>query len=770
MTVTQVGGVEVLTAGGRGDRVRYVHHRPARPGVSVPWPAWVDPAVRAAYEAAGLRGPWAHQARTAEHAYAGEHVVVSTGTASGKSLGYQLPVLTDVLVGTLAPNGRGATALYLAPTKALAQDQRRALDELGLDGVRVAVYDGDTPADEREWVRTHAAVVLSNPDLLHHSLLPGHARWASFLRALRYVVIDECHVYRGVFGSHVADVLRRLWRVCARYHSVPTMVLASATMADPAQAASRLTGRPVVAVTDDASPRGPATLVLWEPPVTGVGDGGAPTRRSAVAEAADLLTDLVAGGTRTLAFTRSRRGAETVAATARRLLGDVDPELAGRVAAYRGGYLPDERRILESALRDGDLLGLSATNALELGIDVHGLDAVLMAGWPGTRASLWQQAGRAGRHGTEALAVFVARDDPLDSYLVHHPQALLDAPVETSVTAPDNPYVLAPHLAAAAAELPLTEEDLPAFGPAARELVDLLVERGWLRARPGGWYWTREQRASDLADLRGIGGTPVRVVEAGTGRLLGTVDAGAAHTSVHSGAVYVHQGETYIVDHLDLDDAVAHVHAEVVSHTTYAREVSELTVVAEDRRRRWGAATLAYGSVRVRRRVVAYQRRHAVTGEVLATVALDLPERELTTRAVWWSLHPETVADVLDDADVAGAVHAAEHASIGLLPLVAGCDRWDLGGVSSARHPDTDAVTSFVYDGLAGGAGFAERGFEVALGWLGATRDTIRDCPCRDGCPSCVQSPKCGNGNSPLDKAGAYLLLDRLLREAPLSR
>ena len=457
-----------------------------------------------------------------------------------------------------------------------------------------------------------------------------------------------------------------------------------------------------------------------------------------------------------------------MAQLAREHLAEVDPGLMSRVAAYRGGYLPEERRALEADLVSGRLQGLATTTALELGIDVSGLDAVLIAGWPGTRASLWQQVGRAGRSGRESLAVLVARDDPLDTYLVHHPEAVFGRPVEAAVLDPENPYVLAPHLAAAAAELPLVEEDLADFGPGTRALLDDLVERGLLRRRPAGWFWTRPERAGDLADLRGSGGSPVRVAESGTGRLLGTVDAGAADRTVHSGAVYVHQGLTYVVDSLDLDDGVALVHPEQPDWSTSARVVTDIQVVGEVSAVQWGQSRLVLGDVDVTGQVVSFQRRRLVTGEVLGEEPLDLPARTLRTRAVWWTFSPEqVVAAGVSPADLPGALHAAEHASIGLLPLFATCDRWDIGGVSTALHPDTGPPTVFVHDGHQGGAGFAERGWARAAEWLEATRSAIASCECTDGCPSCVQSPKCGNGNDPLDKAGAVAVLDVLLSGQP---
>ncbi|GAA2257736.1 DEAD/DEAH box helicase [Actinomadura luteofluorescens] len=750
----------------RRERITHVESVPAREGRRAAWPSWSTPLLVERLAAAGIPSPWEHQSAAAEHARAGRSVIIATGTASGKSLAYLLPCVEAIYAGEENPRQEG-TVLYLSPTKALAADQLRALRALRLTRVRAATYDGDTPQDERTWVRQHANYVLTNPDMLHRSLLPGHARWSSFLRRLRYVVIDEAHGYRGVFGSHVAQVLRRLRRVCERYHASPTFILASATASEPAAAASRLTGLDVVAVDDDASPRGPATFALWEPPLTDLrGEQGAPVRRTATAEAGDLLADLVVEGVQTLAFVRSRRGAESVALSAKRALHEVAPGLAEQVAAYRAGYLPEERRALEAALRSRSIVGLASTNALELGVDVSGLDAVLVCGWPGTRASLWQQAGRAGRSGQAALSVLVARDDPLDTFLVHHPEAIFGTSVEATVLDPDNPYVLEPHLCAAASEMPLTEDDLPLFGPSTADLLPDLVRRGFLRRRPAGWYWTRRDRACDLADIRGAGGAPVQVVEASTGRLLGTVDEPSAHTTVHEGAVYIHQGESFIVQTLDLDDSVALVEAADPDYSTTARDVTDISIVERLRSVSWGEATLSFGTVEVTRQVVAYQMRRLQTGEMLGEKPLDLPPRTLRTRAVYWTLSEAQISR-LDDLDLAGAAHAAEHASIGLLPLFATCDRWDIGGVSTAVHPDTGLLTVFVYDGHEGGAGFAERGYGDAASWLRATRDAIASCECDSGCPSCIQSPKCGNGNDPLDKRGALDLLAVLLHEAP---
>lgn len=762
-----------LTAGaGRAARITHTEHLPPRAGRHAVWPDRIRAEVISAIQRAGIEHPWAHQATAAEHALDGESVVIATGTASGKSLAYLAPVLSTLLDGSEAPNGRGTTALYLAPTKALAADQRRSVKDLAGplgNAVRPAVYDGDTPVEEREWVRQYANYVLTNPDMLHRGILPSHPRWASFLRSLRYVVIDECHTYRGVFGSHVAQVLRRLRRVCARYGADPVFLLASATAAEPALAAGRLTGLPVTEVADDASPRSELVFALWEPPLTELhGEKGAPVRRTATAETADLLTDLTVQGVRSVAFVRSRRAAELIALIAQERLAAVDGSLPRRVAAYRGGYLPEERRALERALHSGELLGLAATTALELGIDVSGLDAVLIAGYPGTRASLWQQAGRAGRSGQGALAILVARDDPLDTFLVHHPEALFQQPVESTVLDPDNPYVLAPHLCAAAAELPLTQDDLALFGPATPDLLPQLVTAGLLRKRAAGWYWTRRERAADLADIRGEGGSPVQIVEAATGRLLGTVDEAASHTAVHDGAVHLHQGRSYLVKRLDLADSVALVEEADPPYSTTARDTTAISVLETDTEIPWGEGRLCYGSVEVTNQVVSFLRRRLITGEVLGETKLDLPPRTLRTRAVWWTVTEDQLdAARVNPEQLGGALHAAEHASIGMLPLFATCDRWDIGGVSVPLHPDTLLPTVFVYDGQPGGAGFAERAFQTAREWLTATREAIASCECDAGCPSCIQSPKCGNGNDPLHKRGAVRLLTELLRGAP---
>ncbi|WP_460496981.1 DEAD/DEAH box helicase [Glycomyces tarimensis] len=732
----------------REEGLRHLRRVPPRRSAHTDWPAWVPDEIRDTLADGGIVRPWPHQAEAATHAHEGRDVVVATGTASGKSLAYLLPVLTE------AANGTEGRSLYLAPTKALAADQARAVGEFDVPGLLPAIVDGDTPYEHRKWAQRFANLVFSNPDLVHHSMLPRHRMWRSLLKDLKYVVVDECHIYRGVFGAHVALTLRRLLRLAEHYGASPTVIAASATAADPAAALSTLTGRPAVQVTVDSSPSPGANIALWEPETFEL--EGEPQKASTLSETARMLAQLTQRGIRTLAFVPSRRGAEIVAAEAKSRLG-ADPA-ADRIAAYRAGYLREHRRDLEAELREGRLLGVATTNALELGIDVTGLDAVLLCGYPGRLASFWQQIGRAGRGETEALAIMLAKDDPLDTYLVHHPEAIFDRPVEASVCDPSNPYVLAGHLCLAAEELPLRDADLDSI-PGSRDVAEQLCEQKLMRRRPGGrYYWVGAERPE--VSLRGSGPMGIDIAEASTGRLIGTVDAAASHRLVHRGALYLHQGESYLVDELDLDDGVALVHAAKPPWTTSAQEITHLEILSTRECREMGEVTMCLGEVEVTTAVISYQRRRVPTGEVLDTQLLDLPPQTLRTVAVWWTVEPEALPGV---GDLPGSLHAAEHASIGLLPLVATCDRWDIGGLSTAAHPDTELPTVFVYDGHPGGAGFAEQAFRKWTDWLGATRDAIAACECKAGCPSCIQSPKCGNGNEPLDKTGSIRILDLVL-------
>ncbi|NMO02773.1 DUF1998 domain-containing protein [Gordonia sp. TBRC 11910] len=761
-------GTELLTrtlAGTPADAspLRHSVVLPARVARHRDWPEWVPASIVKAYAAQGISEPWEHQIRAASLAHDGHNVAISTGTASGKSLAYQVPILTEFVRDPLA------CALYLSPTKALGADQLRSLATLlaGRDEfshLQPCAYDGDTEPDIRQWARAHSRWIFTNPDMCHIGILSTHGKWQHFFRHLRFVVVDESHHYRGVFGSHTALVLRRVLRIARALGADPVVIAASATNADPAGSLTRLIGAPAVAVTEDSSPHGARTVALWEPDFVPeiTGENGAPVRRSAGADAARLLADFVVEGARTLCFVRSRRGVEITARTARSLLAESAPDLVDRIGTYRAGYLADDRRRLERAIADGELLGVATTNALELGVDISGLDAVIVAGYPGTVASFWQQAGRAGRRGESSAVVLVARDDPLDTYLVHHPEALLDKPIEAIVIDPSNPYVLDAQLLCAAAELPLKPSDVELFD--AEAAVERLTSTGLLKKRPAGWYAAAGLDPHADVDIRGGVGGQVLIVDATSSQLLGTVDAGRAMSSVHAGAVHIHQGVSYVVDELDLEEGLALLHPQEPDWTTSAREITDVSVTKTIESQIFSGLTLALVEVDVTHRVVGYLRK-LLTGEVIDSVPLDMPEQRLHTRAVMYTVTPDALESVgCSVGRFPGALHAAEHAAIGMLGLVATCDRWDIGGLSTDGHPDTGLPTVFVYDGYPGGAGFADRGYEAFAQWISATKQAVASCRCELGCPSCVQSPKCGNGNEPLDKDGAIKVLTLLGR------
>src|ERR687891_1888276 len=732
------------------DRLVHIETLPARAPETAPFPGLPDP-IPDRLRLLGIEGLYPHQARALELLEHGRNVIVASGTASGKTLVY------DLAFARAALEDPKSTALFLFPTKALARDQVRQIRSLRLPQIRAAVYDGDTPGPERPLIRRTANLILTNPDMLHAGILPGHARWADFFLRLSLIVVDEAHVCRGVFGSHVALVLRRLRRLVAHYGGTPRFVMTSATVGNPAELAERLVGQPFEAVDEDRSPRGEKLFCLWNPPLP---DDESGTRGSAITEASFLLSRLVDDDVRAIAFARSRRAAEILADATRRSL---NPALAGRVKAYRAGYLPEERRALERALADGDLLAVASTTALELGIDIGSLDAAILGGYPGTRASMWQQAGRAGRRSAGSLAVLVAQDDPLDQYLVTHPADLFAKPAEAAVVDPTNPYILGPHLSCAAREQPLAPDELSFFGDTAPETIEKLTEEGKLVERRGLVHH-RGQDPHRLVDIRSASGHLVLIVDADTGAVLGTVDESRAFHQVHPGALYLHQGEQYEVAELDLDRWVALVRPSDADWWTQARDVTDIEVLDVLAESKVGATPMFFGDVRVTTQVVGFQRKMHLTGEVLDERPLDLPPQTLETRSVWWAVPDQVIARArVTPPALPGAAHAAEHAAIGLLPLVATCDRWDVGGVSTAYHPDTGSCAIFIYDGYPGGAGICERGFAAGGRLLHATLEAIRACPCQSGCPSCVQSPKCGNGNEPLDKNRAADLLEAML-------
>lgn len=735
-------------------RVRHVHHRDPSSGSPADFPDWVAPAVIDAVGRLGVTRPWLHQVRAAEAAYAGRHVALGTGTASGKTLAYLLPILAataDPLAKGDRPGSshvslqRGGTALYVSPTKALAHDQWRVCRALELPTWRIGVLDGDSDPVERRFARDFASFVLTNPDMLHKSVLPHHVRWSRLLGSLRYVVLDEAHHYRGVFGSHVAAVLRRLRRLAAHYGADPVVVAASATVGEPGGLLARLAGvKEVVEFTQSDAARPALDYVVWQP--TDCADR----------EAAHLMARFVADGRQTLTFTSSRAQAELVARRAQELTGT---GADSRIAAYRAGYLAEDRRTLEAGLRDGSLRGVACTTALELGVDVAGLDAVITCGFPGTMSALWQQAGRAGRRGRDAVAVLIAREDPLDAYWCSHPNVLFDRPVEKVVVSLDNPYVVGRHLAAAAQELPATTADERYFGQATIPTLGRLETQGALRRRHTGWYWTHPERAVDAIDLRSSSGRSVDIIEADTGKVVGHVDPGSADRAVHQGAVHLHQGQQWLVLAYDPESAEALVRRCHLGYLTQALTETEIRILASETRTSAGAAAVSLGWVELTTQVTGFLRIDEPTGSVWDRTPLDLPRRSARTRAVWWTLDADRLeaAGMAVDQWSAGA-HALEHACLALLPVFAPSHRWDVGGFSAAHHPDTGAVTVIVHDGAPGGSGFADQAFADFDDWMAATAEVLQTCACTRGCPRCVISAACERGNQRLDRAAAARL------------
>ena len=730
-----------------GEELAHLASEQAREPVLDPFPAELEPRLRSALVAQGKTALYRHQAEAWEAAARGEHVIVTTGTASGKTLAFNLPVL-DRLVRE--PKAR---ALYLYPTKALAQDQARALAAFGLPPVRAAIYDGDTEGERRWQIRRWANVVLTNPDMLHVGVLPHHDRWGDVLHNLRYVVVDEAHVYRGVFGSHVANVLRRLRRLARVYGAEPQFLLASATIANPAGLARSLVGADATVVSRDAAPRAERTIALWNPPLL---DEELGERASALGEAARLMAALVERGLRTICFAKSRKAAELVH---RFVVERVDAETGRRLAPYRAGYTPAQRREIERRLMEGELLGVSATEALELGIDIGLLDCAICVGFPGTVASLRQQWGRAGRRG-HGLAVLVASEDALDQFFMREPDALLSRRVEAAILDHENPRVLDGHVLAAAYEAPLDDADRAVLGDAALERAAVLPDLKQTRA---GWVWAGRDYPAARVPLRSTTPDAFTVVDAATGAVLGLVERERAYSTVHEGAVYLHLGEPYLVRALDLGSRTAVVEPFRSDWYTQAKKETATAIEEAWRTERRLGLELFFGAVSVSEQVVGYARKSIGDGSTLEQVPLAMPETSFQTEAVWFLPEREQLAGLEEMPKLLGTLHAAEHALIALLPLWAMCDRWDIGGLSTNLHFQTGCPTVFVYDGHAGGVGIAERGFDAFEGWAADTARLIEGCPCERGCPSCVQSPKCGNLNEFLDKAGVLTLLRRML-------
>lgn len=711
----------------------------------------------------GLSALYLHQAEAINKAREGKNVVVATPSASGKTLCYNIAVLEAILVD------KRSCALYLFPTKALAQDQLRSLQQLFcpdlLGGEELATFDGDTPREHRTEIKKHSRIVLTNPDMLHVGILPNHQSWSRLLRNLKYVVVDEAHTCRGVFGSHVVCVLRRLRRLCNLYGSNPHFFCCSATIANAGEHAERLVGLPFEVVDFDGSPRGGKDFVFWNPPLI---DEARSIRRSANSEATHLFTELVSNDIHTLTFARTRRLTELIYIYSRQRLAEDFSSLASKIKPYRAGYLPQERREIERELFDGHLMGVVATNALELGIDVSGLDATVLAGYPGSIASTWQQVGRSGRRRGDSLSFLVALNNPLDQYFMRHPDSFFQKSVEHALVNPDNHYILRAHLLCAAWEQPLNGYEEDVFGPAVNAEREELEEQGVLKKRNRRWYLSPAiSYPAQSITIRSTSGESYAVIDASTGQLMETVESSVAFFQIHPGAIYLHQGESYLVTDLDLNSHTAYVEPTEASYYTQTKDLTDLRVLKVNRDKSYVQTRVFLGDVEVTTTVAGFKKKAQFTEEVIGEESLDLPPQSFPTVALWFDLPPEATARIVDEQlDFAGGLHAVEHAAIGILPLFALCDRSDIGGVSMALHPDTGKPQVFVYDSYPGGIGIAEKGFDMIAELWQATLRAIVECPCQDGCPSCIQSPKCGNNNKPLDKQAALILLAGLLGEA----
>jgi len=741
-----------LLGQGRADQ-RLVHddsYDPRDPRLT-PIPQELNPIVQGALAQTNIDQLYTHQAEALYSAFEGP-TMVTTGTASGKSLCFQLPTL-QVLTAD-----RAARALYLYPTKALAQDQARALHAFGLHKqIRPAIYDGDTPRGERAAIRKRSNLVLTNPDMLHVGILPNHPAWGELFANLAFVVVDEAHVYRGVFGSHVANVLRRLRRIAAIHGSEPRFLLASATIANPIELAEKLTGHGDFNLIDqDGAPRAARQIAMWNPPLL---DEELGIRGSALYEAAEVFAELVTAGAKTICFMKSRKGVELILRHARDRL---DPQTADLIAPYRGGYTPQQRQDIQRRLSAGELLGVVATDALELGIDIGELDAAICVTFPGTVASLKQMWGRAGRRG-RGLAVYVAGEDALDQFFCRHPDEFLNRAVEAAILDPHSPEIFAEHLLCAAHEAPLTDDDAQILGPEWREFAHELTDAGFLRERATGFV---PKRADDYpaarTALRSASADSFALIDAESGELFGTVELARAYSTVHEGAVYLHLGQSYTVLELDLAGRRALLQRLDGDYFTQAKREINIYITRMQAQRETCGVTLTTGEVVYAETVIGYQRKSLRDHEVIDFQTLELPTVEFSTRALWYELDELIAAEQFPPDKLLGSLHALEHGQIAVLPLIAMCDRWDIGGLSTNFHNQTGGPTIFIYDGHPGGVGITRRGYDEFERLVGDARRLIGECPCRSGCPSCVQSPKCGNLNEPLSKRGALELLRRL--------
>jgi len=690
---------------------------------------------------------YTHQCEAINSIRAGKNVIITTPTASGKTLAFNIPVFAGLDANT------ESRALYLYPTKALSNDQYITLKTMEkFTGIpaKPAIYDGDTPQSKRAAIRENARIVISNPHELHQ-VLSWHAKWSPFFSNLKFVVIDEAHRYRGVFGSQIALLIRRLLRVAHFYGSDPQFILSTATLANPEEFAGHLVGRPFTLVDADGSPHGTRHFVLYNPFYDGIGE------RSAHQETKDLLLSCVKGNLQTLCFTGSRKMAELVTIWTREDARRTSARLADSISAYRAGYLPEERRKIEQQLKNGEIRGVVSTNALELGIDIGSLDAVIIDGYPGTMISTRQQAGRAGRKGGESLAVLVAQANPLDQYFMHHPDQFFSRSHEHAIIDTENPYIVSGHLLCAAAELPLREEvDAVFFGSSFEPILAELAESALITKTPRGWVYAGRGRAADAVRLDGMAAESFRIMC--HGRLLETMDRNQAYREAHKGAIMLHQGETYLVNEMDLETHMIRVTETDVDYYTQPLKEVNLRIIKTLETREINGVKCAFGDVEVTEQYTGYKIKKGDT--ILGVEPLSLPPLIFQTKAFWLIVPGNITTSVLAAGlDLAGGLHGAEHALIALMPLHVMCDRWDIGGLSTPAFGENSEPTIFIYDGYEGGIGLAEKAFSLLPALFSDTRDLVRDCPCDKGCPSCIYSPKCGNDNIPLDKEATVKIL-----------
>jgi DEAD/DEAH box helicase domain-containing protein len=718
----------------------------------------LSPSLQSRLESSGITSFYSHQADAINLSRNGNNVMIATASASGKTLCYNVPVL-DTLI-----EDRMGRALYLFPTKALAQDQMRGLMQMAcpelISYTECSTFDGDTPQPERSEIRKHARIVLTNPDMLHAGILPNHQYWSRMLQHLKIVVVDEAHIYRGVFGSHVANILRRLRRLCTYYGSSPRFICCSATVANPKEHAEKLAGVPFEVVDNDGSPYGGKRFVFWNPPVI---DEAKSTRRSSNSETTFLFTELVRHDIRTLVFTRTRKLTELIYVYS---CDKLITSLADRIKPYRAGYLPEDRRKIEKALFNGELLGVVATNALELGIDIGNLDATILNGYPGSISSTWQQAGRSGRRSGDSLSFLIALDNPLDQYFMNNPDSFFGKPFENVLINAGNMNILKPHLLCAAWEKPLGKSDHAFFSESYDTALEEMEEEGTVRCRNGWWYISpRIAHPAQHINIRSTSDRNYGVLDESQGyALLETVESSTAFFQIHEGAIYLHQGDAYFIKTLDIQKGVAIAEPANVPYYTQTKEIIELKVLQVALQTVHSGVTVCFGSVDVTNTVIGYRKKMQYTEEVVGDELLDLPPLRFFTEALWFDLPQRAIDQVIKGGlDFAGGLHAMEHAAIALLPLFALCDRNDIGGVSTPLHQDTGKAQIFIYDAYPGGIGIARKGFDIITQLWAATSKAIEECPCQDGCPSCIQSPKCGNNNEPLDKKAALVLLRSLL-------